>query len=275
MRLDTGERMLLGDDEAYAAQYVSTGHLVYGREGIVMAVPFDLDENAMSGAAIQMLSNVFTKQAGAQSITISDDGSLAFIPVDATEERRLFWVDRTGETTPVEGAPIRNYGVPRLSPNGNRIAVQVVGGPSETILQYDFGRSTMSTVSVGAPSMTPPVWTVDGERITFVAPDGNVQSILADGSGSVETLLVRQDQGRQSPWHGFPTARHWDFSDEVGLLSSVKEWRSYCSRRPESTLPSHSLPMAGSSLTSRRSPAERKSTSARYRTRNEDGGRFR
>ena len=102
--LDTGERRLLSDEEGYAAQYVSTGHLVYGRSGIVMAVPFDLESHAVSGTPVQMLHDVFTKQAGAQSITVSEEGTLAFIPGEETvDDRLLVWVDRAGTVTPLEG----------------------------------------------------------------------------------------------------------------------------------------------------------------------------
>ena len=219
IRLDTGERQPLRDDEGYAAQYVSTGHLIYGRAGIVMAVPFDLENDSVSGAPIQMLRDVFTKQAGAQSIAVSEDGSLAFIPGGGTEERRLVWVDRNGNANPVDGAPSHNYDGPRLSPNRDRIVVRVDEEQDVDILIYDFERSALTEVArTVAASFTPPVWTPDGERITFMAHDGSLQWKLADGSGPAEVLLVRTQQGDLNPVAWLPDGTALAYYNDVGLF---------------------------------------------------------
>ena len=49
MKLETGERKVLiqgGSD----ARYVPTGHIVYVRAGALMAAPFDLDRQEVTGS---------------------------------------------------------------------------------------------------------------------------------------------------------------------------------------------------------------------------------
>ena len=197
LSLATGERHILLDEEGYAPRYVASGHLVYGRAGIVMAVPFDLSTLAVTGNPVQMLDGVDTKVAGAQSIAVSGGGSLAYVPdsLSVSEERSLLWVDRNGQVTPVHGAPQRDYRMARLSPDGRQVALEVRGAEQD-IFVFDLQRGTLTGLTAAGSSIRFPAWTPDGERLSFRL-DGNLQWKAADGSGSTETLLERD--GRQSP----------------------------------------------------------------------------
>jgi serine/threonine-protein kinase len=197
LSLATGERRILLDEEGYAPRYVATGHLVYGRAGIVMAVPFDLRTLAVAGNPVQMLDGVETKPKGAQSIAVSGDGSLVYVPGGSTvNERFLVWVDRNGQVTPVDGAPPRDYKMPRLSPDGRQVALEVQGVESD-IFVFDLERGTLTGLTTAASGIQRPAWTRDGERLSFVSREGHIQWRAADGSGSTETLLERD--GRQYP----------------------------------------------------------------------------
>jgi hypothetical protein len=55
--LGTGERKILVDDAA-DARYVATGHLVFLRRGLLMAVPFDLARLAVKGAPVAVLGGI-------------------------------------------------------------------------------------------------------------------------------------------------------------------------------------------------------------------------
>lgn len=65
LNLDTGERipLLTGGSDPH---YVSTGHLIYGVDGTLRAVPFDLDRLTVTGDPVPVLEDVVTLRASLQ-----------------------------------------------------------------------------------------------------------------------------------------------------------------------------------------------------------------
>ena len=170
--VETGERVVLiegGRD----ARYVSTGHLVYGVNNVLFAVSFDLDTRAVIGGAVPLVEDVrdagqFT---GAMHFSIAGNGSLVYVPggAGAAEARTLVWVDRQGREEPV-GAPPRPYYRPRVSPDGTRLAVEVVDPPNPDVWIYDLARSwrgTSTRLTVDEAVDSRPLWTPNGERVVF------------------------------------------------------------------------------------------------------------
>jgi serine/threonine-protein kinase len=100
----------------------------------------------------------------------------------------LVWVDNRGAAQPVP-APKRNYEFPRLSPDGQRLAVRISGGSDSgtDIWLYQFSRGTLSRFTSKANDAETPVWTPDGKRVTYMAP-GQIRWKLADGSAGEEVL---------------------------------------------------------------------------------------
>jgi len=103
------------------------------------------------------------------------------------------WVDRHGAIQPV-AAPKRNYEFPRLSPDGQQMAVRINGGsePGQDIWLYQFSRGTLSRFTSKTNDAETPVWTPDGKRVAFaMTTKGNPRQILwklADGSAGEEVL---------------------------------------------------------------------------------------
>lgn len=78
------------------------------------------------------------------------------------------WVDPDGTEEPIE-APQRLYRMPRLSPDGTRVAVVVAEGDTTRIWVHDLARGSGFPVTFGASSETSPTWTLDGRRIVFTS----------------------------------------------------------------------------------------------------------
>src|SRR4030095_4413766 len=97
----------------------------------------------VSGNPVQILEGVMQSGGGAQ-FSFSRLGSLVYVPGGLTR-RRLVWVDRKGVVEPL-AAPPRLYAHPRLSPDGQRVAVTVVG-PKNDIWLFDLLRGTLSRVT--------------------------------------------------------------------------------------------------------------------------------
>ena len=124
--METGERRVLiegGSD----ARYVSTGHLVYALGQTLLAVPFDRERLEVTGGPVPVLEGVMRPNigtvvgTGVAQFSFSANGSLVFLAGSA-EDFRLAWVDRMGVEEPLP-APPSAYRFPRLSPDGERLAV--------------------------------------------------------------------------------------------------------------------------------------------------------
>ena len=86
------------------ARYVGTGHLVYGAEGTLRAVPFDLARRTPSGAPVPVLEQVLMTPDGAIDVAVADNGTFVYVSgTSGPGKRRLVWINRDG--TSVTGRP--------------------------------------------------------------------------------------------------------------------------------------------------------------------------
>ncbi|MCH8267802.1 MAG: protein kinase, partial [Acidobacteria bacterium] len=189
--LETGEVEILLEGGSNP-HYTSTGHLVFGRAGSLMAVSFDLTRLEVSGSPVPILKGVVTSHVfGVAQFSFSTNGSLVYVPGSPeTYYTSLVWANRRGVTQPVQGLAPRSFRTVHLSPDGRRLAVQV-GGANDDVWVYDVDRELFSRFTSEWENVTP-IWTPDGKRITYGMTTPAVMRVLwkdADGSGEAETLL--------------------------------------------------------------------------------------
>jgi len=156
-----------------------TGHLLFGREGAVWAVPFDPVTVTTRGAAVPVIPPgvVGTVRTGSLGFQLSANGTLFFVPI-GFDNKRFVSVGRDGAELPL-ALPPDSYGNPRISPDGRRIAVEREGSVVESI---DLARGTRAVVVPAAVGTNFPIWTSDGASLLF--RHFNVPFwAAADGSG--------------------------------------------------------------------------------------------
>ena len=220
----TGERTVLvegGSD----ARYLPTGHLVYALGGTLLAVPFDVDRLMVTGGPVPLVEGVSRARAGttgAAHADIARTGALVYLPSGATGGvvRTLVWVDRDGIEEAL-GAPPRAYALPRLSPDGTRVALDV-GDDEDDVWVWDLTRETLTRLTFAAERDGYPVWTPDGQRVVFEshrAGEGNLFAKSADGTGAVEHLT--ESPTHQSPLSMSPDGEWIVFEDGIGDRSSL------------------------------------------------------
>ncbi len=173
--------------------YAPTGHLIYAQAGTLMAVPFDPQRLVLTGTATPALEGVL--QSGgtrATQYSLSRSGTLVYVPGAEvpTARMRMVWVDRKGVEQPI-AAPAHTYVLPRLSPDGQRVAAGIEEGESN-IWSYDLRRDTLSRLTFEGNGNVDPVWTPDGKRIVYKTNRPDRPNVLfwqpADGSGAAEAL---------------------------------------------------------------------------------------
>jgi Tol biopolymer transport system component len=200
LSLVTGKQTILADGGSYA-RYVSSGHIVYARAGGLLAVPFDLERLEATGSPVSILEGVeMDPNFGAAYFSTSAEGSLAYVPGGIVGgNSTLVWVDRRGAAQPLP-APPRGYDTPRLSPDGQQLAVGI-NGTNPGVWLYDLVRGTLTKLIEAGVISPYPLWSPDGKRITFKAPLGdpfNLYQIPADGTGAPEPLTT----GETITWPG-------------------------------------------------------------------------
>jgi len=208
LRLDTREwRVLLQD--AADARYVSTGHLVYLRQGTLMAVRFDLARLEVIGQPVALVENVMqafhlavTQNASAGQFGISDIGSLIYAAggIVPDPKNSLVWVDQRGTEQPVTALQF-TFWTPRLSPDGQRIAYVTVGRESQ-VRVYDLVRGTNSQLT-GEGMTIRPIWAPDGKRLLFGWKRSLAFSLFwqpYDGSSPMERLTTSEYEQWPGSW---------------------------------------------------------------------------
>ena len=209
--LETGEREVL-IPLGSGARYVPSGHLVYGGEGGLMALPFDASQLVPTGPATLVLENVRRGAYGsALQVAVSDDGLLAYVPGVDMGISTPVWVGRDGivDVTPL---PPARYGQLDLSPAGRQLVIQV-NGTTADLWHYDFAPGTeLALLTSLAGNNEGPIWSGDGRSVAFASDGGAsgpgastdgifVQSIVG---GEPQTLMEQRFVGSAWPaaWSG-------------------------------------------------------------------------
>ena len=197
------------------ARYLSTGHLTYALADDLFAIAFDLDTLETRGSAVS-LEQGMVRAGGSDSANyaVSDGGSLVYATAGTgpaeVANRFLTWVDRTGAREPLP-VPPRPYRQPQLSPDGTRLAVQTTDANGQSdIWVYDLDGSTQMQQMTGEGNNTNPIWTPDGERLTFTSDRDGQERIywqLADLSGVAEPITEPEEGCQLLPESWTPDSR--------------------------------------------------------------------
>ena len=188
----TGERTVLiaGRD----GRYLPTGHLVYGLNNVLFAVPFDVGSREVTGGPVPLVEGV---RAGASTVaatmqfSVSDNGSLVYVPDSAGGGNvvSLAWVGRDGAEERIP-APPRAYDHPRVSPDGTRVAVDINAGDNVDIWIWNLADERVTQLTFDEATDQFPLWTPDSARVVFQSSrdGGGLFWKAADGTGQVEQL---------------------------------------------------------------------------------------
>ena len=168
LELETGDhRAILAPGGV--ARYVSSGHLLFSDYSRLMAVEFNLSTLTAGEDPVAVVDDIYFSPLGGQGYyDVGGNGMLVYVPGQpAVLERRLVWVDRDSNAERVIEATAR-YAYPRISPDGQRVAVMESAAGLGDIFLVDVHRGTRSRVTTGSRDVMP-IWAPDGERIVFAS----------------------------------------------------------------------------------------------------------
>ena len=208
LRLDTREHRILLENAA-DAKYVPTGHLIFLRQGTLMAVRFDPDRMEVIEQPVALVEDVmqafrlsFSLNTGAGQFSVSETGCLLYVAGGVIPDLKnsLVWVDQRGIEEPVMDLQ-RPFLNPRLSPDGRKIAYGTNGSEWQ-IWVYDLSTGTNSRLTDEGFAEYP-IWTPDGKRLVFgLSKSGpaNLYWQSSDGSSAMERLTTSESMQWAGPW---------------------------------------------------------------------------
>jgi predicted Ser/Thr protein kinase len=171
----------------YLPARTSRGYLAYVHEGTLFGVPFDPASLELLGTPSPLVQDIASSAGlGIAQFDFSRAGTFVYRAGKASDQRwPVVWLGSSGETRPLVAKP-GAYDMPRLSPDGSRLALQVNSGKDRDLYIDDLQRDTMSRLTfIGGTS---PVWAPDGKHIVFSALN-SIWWIRADGAGEPKLLL--------------------------------------------------------------------------------------
>jgi Tol biopolymer transport system component/predicted Ser/Thr protein kinase len=190
--VQSGERTIIHRGGFYG-RYVPTGHVLYVNDGTVFALPFDLGKLRATGTQFPVLEGIEADQVhGSAQYDVADTGLLAYLP--AVADLRPFSivrVDQNQRSVNLWQEP-GVFGTPRLSPDGDRLALGVLRDGNWDIWVYDLERGVATRITFGPGYDADPVWSPDGRWLAFSSDrtgDFTVFRKRADGSGQAEQLF--------------------------------------------------------------------------------------
>jgi serine/threonine-protein kinase len=180
--LPSGERRPLIDGATYPI-YAGTGHLIFMRDGVILAASFDAATSRVTGPPVRLIDNVaISSLVGMPLASVSHSGALLFAPNNAGTSR-LVWRMRNGAEQPLNSTP-RLYRNPRLFPDQRRVVAEA----GSHLWLHDIDRGSFTRVTSAATGGNSfPVLTRDGSRIVFRTLTG-MKWMSTNGSDTAEPI---------------------------------------------------------------------------------------
>ena len=182
--LATGERSTIVDS-GFSPRYSPTGHLVFGRGNRILAARFDVLQARLTGPPVTMVEHAGADaRSGEAFFSLSQQGTLVYEQEPRRDGRTMVWVDRAGHEMPIPVSP-REFSMPRVSPDGRRLAFVASDNQRRDVWMYDSGTDRLSRVTVEYDNWAP-VWVSTGTSLIYASNRGAVSTVMRqglDGSG--------------------------------------------------------------------------------------------
>jgi WD40 repeat protein/predicted Ser/Thr protein kinase len=192
LSLETGEIEVLVQGGTFP-QYLATGHILYGRDEQLFAVPFDLETLTVQGTPTRVLEEIDTVDVnGCAQYSLSAGGDLAYLSAGEDQaELQLDWIEHSGKRSPLDiGNPY--FFQLAFGPDSNHLA-GIIPAANDKIFVYDFQRKIMTRLTNTPGNDTLPIWSPNGRQIVYINDrDGSADLYIipADGSTSARRILA-------------------------------------------------------------------------------------
>jgi serine/threonine-protein kinase len=213
LRLESGEKKVLIEG-ASDGRYVASGHLLFAREGRLMAVQFDADRLEVKGDPVPVLDGLAHSihagnskwDTGAAQYGVSSDGLLVFGSGSVLSElpKELVWVDREGHEELLAIEP-KAWLSARISPDTRQVLLTSDSGGAQIVWLFDLERESLRRQSFDGQCGWA-LWGPGTGEFTFRSnpegPQGTYVKSIDSGPGTGEKLPIEFSTFHApSSWH--------------------------------------------------------------------------
>jgi len=167
--------------------WLPSGWLLWVQGESLLAQRLDLDQAKLTGEPVYIADSI-AREAGTRAST-ANNGLIAYRRA-APKLLQLQWFDRSGALLGAVGESDSTYQLPRVSPDGRRIAVSRFVSGNQDIWTYDGPR--LSRLSIGPGAESAPLWSRDGRSVVYASLGSKGVDIYrkaADGAGEEARII--------------------------------------------------------------------------------------
>jgi Tol biopolymer transport system component len=189
-RLDgTDTKRLLDADGA--AVYASSGHLLFPRNGELLAQAFDTTRLALDGEPFRVAEAIAVNPGlSLASLSASPSGPIAY-GTESIRRTQFTWFDRTGRRLETLGPPDqRTLANPSLSSDGSRVAFSRIVGGNWDVWLIDLQGAVSKATSERVLDFNP-VWAPNGRHIFYESNNGSIH-MRSVTDGTPEQVLLQE-----------------------------------------------------------------------------------
>jgi hypothetical protein len=195
-KLDSKDPVTLLSADSSSAY--GSGHLLFSRDGTLMAQQFDPRSAQLAGDPFPVAEGVGGEGSRYTSFSVSEGGILVYAHGAISALASLTWFDRSGKALGALGDSASYLSV-TLSPDGRRAAATIVGGTpvNRDVWVIDVGRGVPSRLTFDPGADFYPIWSPDSGRVAFTSIRSGQASLRvkpANGTVNDEPLLEADKQ---------------------------------------------------------------------------------
>jgi Tol biopolymer transport system component len=177
--------------------------ILYLRQGILMAQPYNQSSFSLEGRPIALQDNINSWAPRAKGdFSASKTGILLYAGGSNAREDEAIWIAADGSESSIARASV--FSRPQLSPDGGRIVYDDIQNQSTYIWVFDIARKTRNRITFDPDRAAFPCWSNDGSRVFFNVELWGSKAVIgakhADGSGAMDTI-ARGEQGLSSGYY--------------------------------------------------------------------------
>ena len=189
--LDAPETVRVLDTDA-AAVFAAPGHILFARQGALLAQAFDPNRRVVSAEAFPVAGQVLADATlNFTAVSASTTGNMVY-RTGIANDHQLLWFDRVGKQTgAVGGADGSSPFNPSLSPDGRRLALDRIVNGNRDVWLVETTRGTLTRMTFDGGADFFPVWSPDGARVLFTSlrAGSGLYQRASGGTGADELIL--------------------------------------------------------------------------------------